>query len=1031
MTLRHIALWLSPLACFSGAVAMPSSTLRAETQESAGAKVSFSREILPLLSDACFQCHGPDASHRKGDLRLDSEADAKRLRESGTAIVPGKSGESELLRRLVSHDADEQMPPPKLGRPLTAEQIERVRQWIDEGAVWGSHWAFTRVERPTVPKIEGKLHPVDAFVMERLRGEGITPSPEADRRTLIRRLTLDLTGLPPAAKQVEEFLADTAPGAWERLVDRTLASAAYGERMAWDWLDAARYADSNGYQGDRERTMWPWRDWVVRAFNENLPYDQFTIWQLAGDLLPAATEEQILATGFCRNYMINGEGGRIPEENRVDYVMDMAETMGTVWMGLTVGCARCHDHKFDPVTQKDYFSLYAFFDQTPVTGAGGDPQTAPILAVRTEEQKARELTLREGVEKAGEAYQKRWETIAAGQAAWEERRVRERARETWKPLAFASLASQAGQALAVQPDGRVTASGSNPDNDTYTLVSASGSGATFTGLRLEAVRDAGMTGGGFARSDSGNFVLTEVDVRWREKAGADWRRATIASGQASFEQGGFPVRGAFDGNSVSGWAVWDGKPITRDQHAMFRFSAPVSLPPGGELEITLRHDSVHKHHNLGCFRVSTTDVPEPKLLGNDESLLATLSVAPGQRSKEQVAELRRAYEDSDTEAAALRGKREQAEAALKGLLDSFPKVMVMADMEKPRQTFMLDRGLYNEPLDPVGMAVPASLPAMAGDAPASRLGLARWLISREHPLTARVTVNRLWQQVFGIGLVKTPEDFGVQAEFPKHPELLDWLAADFMETGWDVKRLLRTFVTSEAYRRSSVASVSLIELDPENRLLARGARYRLPSWMIRDQALAASGLLVPARGGAPVNGYQPPGIWEEATFGAKKYVQDQGDALYRRSLYTFWRRIVGPTMFFDNAARQVCTVKTVRTNTPLHALTTLNDVTFVEAARALAQRVWREADPLAGDRGRIALAYRRVLARDPLPEELDVWLGGLDRARAAFAASPEDAGAFLKTGESPRDEGIPGAEHAALATVCLGLLNLDETLSRE
>ncbi len=803
-------------------------------------EIDFSRDILPILSDNCFQCHGPDAQQgRQGDLRLDDEEDAKRDRGGYRVIAGGHPELSELLDRLEAPEPSERMPPPETNRRLTPAQIERIRQWIEAGAEWGLHWAFEPVRRPPLPadkpqensqstenQSESSSHPIDQLVNRVLQREGLSPNPPASRRTLIRRLSLDLTGLPPTPEQIEEYLADEASGAWERLVERLLASPAYGERMAWEWLEAARYADSNGYQGDRDRTMWPWRDWVVRAFNENLPYDQFTIQQLAGDQLPNATKDQILATGFNRNHMINGEGGRIAEENRVEYVMDMTETMGTVWLGMTLNCCRCHDHKFDPLTQQDYYRFTAFFNQTPVDGAGGNPQTPPLLTWPTTEQQQQ---------------------------------------------------------------------------------------------------------------------LQELDARLQELEQQIQQRLSE---------------------------------LPEDQRPSAKKSEDAAESPA---------------------------VTDPQL----EKLQQQKTGAQNQRK--------------------------QIDA-------SIPKVMVMQDRPERRATFLLDRGLYNQQREEVSAGVPVSLPgweiisrvpnqdSLAGEP--NRLDLARWLVSREHPLTARVTVNRYWQMLFGVGLVKTSEDFGVQAEYPVQRELLDWLAVEFMDSGWDVKHLLRTIVTSETYQRSSeIASQADWERDPENRLLARGSRYRRPSWMLRDQALAVSGLLNAERGGRPVYPYQPEGVWAEATFGKQTYMPDSGEALYRRSLYTFWRRIIGPTLFFDTARRQVCEVKPLRTNTPMQALTLMNDVTFVEASRVLAERLLCEIPE--DDTQRLREAGLRILCREPSAAERKIWQRTIERATARFATDPAAADRFLTHGEAPREESLSVVQHAAWTALCLNLLNLDETLTRE
>ena len=760
---------------------------------SVAAELSFNADIRPLLSDRCFACHGFDANTREADLRLDTPEAAYADREGGPAIVPGDPNASLIWKRIISDDPDEVMPPPDHLLGLNDAEKEKIRKWIEQGAKYEKHWTFTRVEKPAVPAGD---HPVDSLVGKRLRTEGLELSPMAEKTTRIRRLSFDLRGLPPSPEEVNAFLSDESENAWEKVVDRFLADPAFGERMAWPWLDAARYADTNGYQHDAERTMWPWRDWVVNAINRNLRYDDFTVWQIAGDLLPDATFEQKLATGFLRNHAINGEGGRIPEENRVDYVMDMTETVGTVWMALTMNCCRCHDHKYDPISQKEYYGLADFFNQTPVTGKDRSPQAAPNLAVPSEVQQ--------------EQLQQRKTAVREAKAA-----------------------------LAAKPENN----------------------------KLKA----------------------------RVKA---------------------------------------------------------------------------------------------------------------------------------------------AEDALKKLEGGIPKVMVMADQEKRRPSHVLAVGSYEQPGEEVQAHTPAVLPPMKSRGEHSdRLDLALWLTSREHPLMSRVTVNRLWQEFFGMGFVKTPEDFGVQSEIPKHPELLDWLAADFMEHGWDFKRLVRTIVTSKTYRQSSRVTPELLEKDPDNRLLARGPRFRLPAWMIRDQALAASGLLVRKVGGEPVFPWQPEGLWEEVTFGGgkKSYKVDTGEDLRRRSLYTFWRRISAPPMFFDNAKREVCEVGTLRTNSPLHALATLNDRLYSEAARALASRAVKSAgqefekDPSTA----LDVAFRITLAREPSEDENRILREDFEIARKMFEDDPESAKAFLAIGETPPDPAMDAVTQAALASVCLSILNTDEALTKE
>ncbi len=975
----------------------------------AAGKVDFSREILPVLSDNCFYCHGPDAKHRKADLRLDDETGAKEPHDGPAAIVAGQSSQSGLMARVLSKDPEELMPPPDSHKKLTPAQIETLRRWIDEGAVWGEHWAFAPLTKPGVPA--DAAHPIDAFIRHRLATESLQPSPEADKATLLRRISLDLTGLPPSPELQQ---AMTKEG-YDAVVDQLLASPAFGERMAWDWMDAARYADTNGYQGDNERTMWPWRDWVVKAYNENLPWDQFTTWQLAGDLLPNATQEQVLATGFLRNHPINGEGGRIAEENRVDYVMDMAETTGTVWMALTMNCCRCHDHKFDPLLQRDYYSLFAFFNQTPIDGSGGNPQTPPVLAVMAEDQHLRSQTLGKELTELDAQIGRRREEMKAGQPAWEAATLATPAKDDWQTLTPLSHKAE-HQTLTAQPDQSILASGENPANDGYTLTMHPGQGS-FTAIRLDALLQDGL-----GRSGSGNFVLTNFTV-------ASDKPAKIIKAEATYEQGDLKIANAIDADPRSGWAVYEGRTIDRDHAGVFHFQEPIACTQDTILTIVMRFDSQHANHNLRHFRLSLTQSPTPGIQSIQETLRQALSVAPDQRNDEQKKRIVTSWEATDAPLQKLLADRTRVANEQSAIENAAAKVMVMADRPERRKSFILDHGIYTKETTEVTAATPVKLAALPPGAPDNRLGLARWITAPENPLPARVAVNRYWQMLFGIGLVKTAEDFGVQAEFPKHPELLDWLAAEFRESGYNVKHMIRLIVTSATYRQSSRTSAELHERDPDNRLLARGARFRMPSWMLRDQALAASGLLVRTLGGAPVKPYQPAGVWEEATFGNVKYEQAKGDALHRRSLYTFWRRIVGPTNFFDSQSRSVCTVKPTRTNTPLHALTTLNDPTFVEAARVLAHRALRhDSSPTV----RLQFLFQQILGRNPLDQESSVLLAGMDRTRQQFLVDPKQAASLLAQGESQPDAtGLDPHDYAAWTVLALTILNLDETVTRE
>lgn len=988
--------------------------------------ILFSRDVLPILSENCFFCHGPDEDQRAADLRLDTH--------EGAAEVLEHSDErsSELLNRIRSGDPDQAMPPPDSNRHLTAAQKQTLEAWISSGAKWGGHWSFEPLISPIVPQpsfADFPVHnPIDAFVQRNLSQKNIRPSSATDPHTLLRRISLDLTGLPPTVSEVSDFLADNSAARYENAVDRLLNSTAFGERMAWDWLNAARYADTNGYQGDRERTMWPWRDWVVDAFNSNMPFDQFTTLQLAGDLLPQATTEQKLATGFCRNHMINGEGGRIPEENRVDYVMDMSETMGTVWLGLTLNCCRCHDHKYDPLTKNEYYQFFAFFNQTPVTGGGGDPQTAPILPALSTEQQRQQANIDQQLSLTKTAITERLRLLSPKQAAWEQVALTQQSDSDWNDLQPLSLHAE-HQTLQQLDDRSILVAGDNAQNDTYTIEYPLQPGP-LTAIRLEALQHESMTKGGLARSDSGNFVLTEIEFAILR--GDSTTPLKIDGAEATFEQGSLTIASAYDGNNTTGWAVYNGKPIDQNHTAVFRFAEAINVQAADHLRVVLKHDSKHAFHNLGRFRMASTAMSQPKLDSQTDDVLASLKIAPDKRTAEQKAAIRQYFLKLDPDYVRLLKSETSLTSKRTAINKAAPKVMVMEDQPTWRPTFALNRGLYNDVTDQeVTATTPASLPqlSVAGDR-ANRLDLARWLVSDEQPLTARVTVNRIWQKFYGLGLVKTTEDFGVQAEYPEYKDLLDWLAADFRDHGWDVKRLIKTILTSHTYQQSSVNRDSLAEMDPENRLLARASRFRLSSWMLRDQALAAADLLNRELGGPPVNTYQPEGVWEEATFGKKSYKQDADEKLYRRSLYIFWRRIIAPTMFFDNASRQSCTVKTLRTNTPLHALLTFNETAYVEAARTLAQKLLSGAS-LSTTEDRIRYAFLSILGRQPSPQEMAVLQRGLRRSMEQYKANVGAAEELLTVGDSDRDRTLDRSTHAAWTSACLMLLNMDETLNRE
>ncbi len=826
--------------------------------QSAPPALDFNRDIRPILSENCFYCHGQDANKRKADLRLDT----REVAVSSGAIVPNNAAASSLIARINTADIDELMPPPDSNRRLSVEQKKLLERWISEGAPYATHWAFIAPERPPAPEVKHAdwvRTPIDRFVLAKLEAAGLAPSPEADRATLIKRLAIDLTGLPPTADEVDAFIADADPAAYEELVDRLLASPHYGERMALDWLDAARYADSNGFQQDGDTWQWIWRDWVVRAINADLPFDQFTVWQLAGDLMPEATTDQKIASAFNRNHLLNGEGGAIAEEQRYVNLFDRIDTTATTWLGLTMACAQCHDHKYDPITQRDYYSLLDAFNRVPESG------TPQFFSSRI--------------------------------------RVANPVLELPTPGYLAKIAEFEKQIAAATEPAKMAAD------------------AAYQGWY------AGVTADGKPAEGKGLPEAVAAILRKPENERSEEEKKSLDAG----------LRKHFD----------------------------EKVRPGLSNKITP--------------------------LGHLDSLKQQLGAYRG---------------------------------------DQLPRVMVMSDAQR-RETTILHRGDYLSPGEKVSFATPAFLPPLADNAPRDRLGLAQWLVSPQHPLTARVQANRMWQYFFGVGIVKTAEDFGVQSEYPTHRELLDWLATEFIARNWSRKAMHRLIVTSAAYRQSSRVTPEHLARDAENRLYSRASRFRMPAMILRDWALAAAGLLDGRIGGTPVYPYQPDAIWGALAITKERdftYPASSGADLYRRSLYTFWRRTVGPANMFDASNRQTCRVRLAVTSTPLHALTMLNDPTWVEAARMLAQASMKASGNLDD---RLAYAVRRVLGRMPNGRDLETLRRLYEKQAAIYRSDPASATELLGVGAAKRDESLDVAQHAALSAVCLGILNLDEAMTRE
>jgi hypothetical protein len=985
--------------------------------------VDYEKQIQPILRASCYSCHSSEKP--AADLRLDSKSGALAGGRSGKAIVPGKPTASLLLQRLVTPNSKLRMP--LGGTPLPAAKIELIRSWITDGAPWPeqqiskAHWSYVKPVRPTIPKTAGATdwvrNPIDAFVFARLAKEGLKPSPQAAKETLIRRVSLDLIGLPPTPQEIDEFVADQAPEAYEKVVNRLLASPRYGERWARPWLDLARYADTNGFEADRSRSIWKYRDWVIKALNADMPFDQFTIEQIAGDMLPDATTDQRIATGFHRNTMFNEEGGVDKEEAHFENLIDRVNTTATVWLGSTVGCAQCHDHKYDPFTQKEYYQFLAFFNNSdrkaPETGNITQKFIEPKLDLPTPEQETARKKLQSEIRELESRLKTPTPELAREQQDWE-RSVSQAVNE-WTVIKPVRMETAAGTLLSQKAEGAILASGPNPAKESY-IIEATTSVSGITGIRLEALPDAALPRGGPGRDVYGNFFLTALELE-----------AAPANAPDRFEKVLIEELIADDGkiNDKKFRQLWS-VDASREDKRLPRQIVFITAKPFGSgdtlLRIRLRQESIFGGQGIGQFRISVTSAAEPvkivEVSHKQRPVLETLETSRTQGQQKDLASFFRSVAPS------LKSARSRLKDARKELDDlGIATTLVMGEQpsfERPSAYTRL-RGAFLTKGDLVYANTPAVLPGLPDTELPNRLGLARWLVSKQNPLTARVAVNRFWEQFFGRGIVETSEDFGTQGARPTHPELLDWLAIEFMDQGWSMKKIHKLIVTSAAYQQSATVTPQLLERDPENRLLSRGARFRLEAEMIRDVALASAGLLSPKIGGPSVFPYQPEGVWD-LPYNDEKWVESKGQDRYRRGIYTFARRTAPyPAMLnFDAPSREICTVRRVRTNTPLQALTSLNDSAFFEAAIALARRVIAEAGPDA--RARAQLAYRLTTARLPKPGELDALLSWEDRERRFFEQHPEDAKEMT---------GAPDAELAAWTMLSNVLLNLDETLTKE
>jgi hypothetical protein len=940
------------------------------------ADLSFNRDIRPILSENCFHCHGPDNNNRKANLRLDAD---------NPALHNGK-----LLARISHANKNLRMPPAYSGKDaLPAADIEKLKAWVASGARYESHWAFLPPKRTPGATI-------DSLIKTRLASNGLTLSPPASRAALLRRLSFDLTGLPPSPSETAAFEKDPSPNAYARQVDRLLASPRFAERMAWRWLEAARYSDTNGYQSDGVRDMYRWRDWVIESFQNNKPFDQFVIEQLAGDLLPNANLEQKMATAFHRNHRTSAEGGIVPEEFRVEYVADRAETTATVFMGLTMGCARCHDHKYDPITQRDFYSLFAFFNNLEEKGLvynwGNDE---PLMKAPTREQQARLAALDAKVAAARRA-------VERAESRWQREIAKFQPAANWVPhedLAYSNPLTDPvfdGKRVVEEKGGTVVFDYLTPFTFSAWVKPAEKNGAIFS------ISEDYAEGSGHGLFLRDGHIRLNVVFRWTDIGMRLETRNTLPLNQWRH------IVATYDGSRYAkGVRIYvDGQPqelniLFDELNWPMNFKHPLKIGAGNGLN----------------YRGEIRDLRVYKRALSSEEVLA-LAPAPSPQK------LRLSWLDhaKPTELSALR----LATAERDQFYKTIPTLMILREGPK-RQAYILKRGAYDAHGDPVEPNTPSFLPPLPADAQRDRLALARWLTSPDNPLLARVTVNRFWQMLFGLGLVKTVEDFGSQGEWPLHQDLLDTLAVDFIESGWNTKQIIRQIVLSDTYRQSSRVTPTLLAKDPENRLFARAPRLRLSPEMIRDNALYVSGLLVEKPGGPSVKPYQPPGLWQELA-GGGGYPQDHGNALYRRSLYTFWKRTIAPPsmMTFDSPTRESCTVRETRTNTPLQALNLMNDVTFLEAARKLAERILRE-----GGAAPIDFAYSLVLNRRPSASERQLLSAAHDRFQARFAQSPRDADAFLDQGEAPLPRKISRPQLAAWTQVASLLLNLDETITKQ
>ena len=1022
--------------------------------------VQFNRDIRPLLSNNCFLCHGPDEGRRKAKLRLDVEAEAKK-----EAIVAGDVTNSDFWARITSTDPDEMMPPPESKKQLTARQKALLKRWIEQGAKYEGHWAFLEPKSPTPPKgnLKWGHNPIDHFVLKQLESNGLKPTPEASRELLIRRVTFDLTGMPPTLVEIDAFVNDKSANAYEKVVDRLLKSKAYAERMTLHWMDVARYGDSSVHHADGPRTMWPWRDWVIDAYHTNKSFKDFATEQLAGDLIPNATNDQKIATGFNRNHGTTDEGGLIIEEYRVEYVVDRVKTTGNVFLGLSIECAQCHSHKYDPISHREYYQFYAFFNNNADSGKQTRNGNAPpmvnvisrenIAKRQAAEAKVKAInekiaTHRKGVQDAFE----KWAIETAKNVteqpkepagllahfpldAFKDRKgvdlVSDKNEVKWEG-GGRTVGGQTGQAFRVEGNGFINVKGVKPPewNQPFSFGcwvkpdAGNANGALFSKM------NEGNAFRGFDLWLQQGAVGTHIISKWQDNAIKVVSKAKVPAKKWTH------VFVTYDGKGkAAGTKIYINGKLQEQNVEADGLNGTIQTPK--EFRIGRRFNSAQANNiEIDDVRLYGRElvVADIGAVSGSDPIAPLLAIAPDKRSPKQKETLLNHYLNNIDQAfQKLTAEKRTAEAEIAAANKSKVNTMVMGDRGDMRKTYILERGHYEHPNkeEEIKPGVPAFLPSMPEGAPANRLGLAQWLTRPDHPLTSRVAVNRYWSLLFGKGIVKSVSDFGTQGAWPSHPELLDWLATDFVKNSWNIKRTFKQIVMSATYRQSSKINRELYTKDPENLLLARGPRFRLQGEFVRDNALAVSGLLVDKAGGPGVRPYQPPGLWNEVSLsGNVRFRQDSGENLYRKSMYTYWKRSApAPSMtIFDAPTREKCMVERPRTNTPLQALVTMNDPQFTEAARNLAQRMIKEGGKTAQER--VTFGYRLVASRQPKPIVANILLAAYNEELENFKNNAEAANKLLGIGASKRDETIGVAEHAAWTIVASMLLNLDEVITR-